>query len=333
MVILITGGMGFIGLHTARAFLDAGEEVVLTRFRTWRAPDFIEEEVGSRVRVETLDLSDGWGLLDVINRHAVTGVVHLASPPRGTAPAQEFAAALGGLVNVLEAGRQRGLGRISVASSVSVYSNTGPGPWREEIPLPVESDSHIAATKKAMEIVALNFADRTGQDVRVLRLAGIYGPLYHSMANLPSRLCHAAATGAAPDLGSVRGGSPLRDDAADLCYVKDCAHGVRLVQLAGGLRHRVYNVGVGCATTNQELVDAVCAAAPAATFTFPVGGSGQSGAEHAFMDIARLRADTGYTPAYDIQRGVADYMDWLSRHPEQPPIGAAAGHPAKVGRV
>jgi UDP-glucose 4-epimerase len=320
--------MGFIGLHTARAFLDAGEEVVLTRFRTWRAPDFIEGEIGSRVRVETLDLGDGWGLLDVIRRHAVTSVVHLASPPRATAPAPGFAAALTGLVNVLEAGRQQALGRISIASSVSVYSNTGPGPWREEAPLPVESDSHVAATKKAMEIVALSFADRTGQDVRLLRLAGIYGPLYHTMANLPSRLCHAAASGAAPDLGGVRGDAPRLDDAADLCYVKDCAHGVRLAHLAAGLRHRVYNVGGGRATTNQELVGAVRAAAPAAMFTLPAGGPGQPGAEQAFMDISRLRADTGYTPAYDIQSGVADYMDWLRRYPDQPRIGAAAGHPA-----
>ena len=33
MTTLITGGMGFIGLHTARAFLDAGEDVVITYFQ------------------------------------------------------------------------------------------------------------------------------------------------------------------------------------------------------------------------------------------------------------------------------------------------------------
>jgi UDP-glucose 4-epimerase len=37
-MILITGGMGFIGLHTAQRFLDAGEDVVITRYRTWRGP-------------------------------------------------------------------------------------------------------------------------------------------------------------------------------------------------------------------------------------------------------------------------------------------------------
>ena len=41
MTTLITGGMGFIGLHTARAFLDAGEDVVITYFQTWREPSFL----------------------------------------------------------------------------------------------------------------------------------------------------------------------------------------------------------------------------------------------------------------------------------------------------
>jgi len=43
-MVLITGGMGFIGLHTARRFLDAGEDVVVTQFRTRREPSFIESE-------------------------------------------------------------------------------------------------------------------------------------------------------------------------------------------------------------------------------------------------------------------------------------------------
>ena len=331
-MILITGGMGFIGLHTARALLDAGEDVVLTRFRAWRAPDFIAAEIGGRVQVEALDLRDGWGLLDVIRRHAVSGVVHLAGPALGAPPAHQFEVALSGLLNVLEAGRQQGLGRISVASSVSVYSNAGPGPWREEVPLPVESDSHVAAAKKAMEVVALDFAQRTGQDVRLLRLGGIYGPLYHSMANLPSRLCHAAVEDADPDLEGMRGGAPGRDDAADRCYVKDCARGIRLVQLSTGLRYRVYNVGAGYATTSQEVADAVRAVAPAAAFTFPAGQSGPGGGRQAFMELSRLQADTGYAPAYDIRRGVADYVEWLSRHPDHP-TGAAAGHPAEVRRV
>ena len=52
MKILITGGTGFIGLHTARAFLDAGHEVVSTQFRVRRDPEFIKNELGGRMQRE-----------------------------------------------------------------------------------------------------------------------------------------------------------------------------------------------------------------------------------------------------------------------------------------
>jgi len=152
MAVLITGGMGFIGLHTARRFLDAGSRVVLTRFRAWRVPDFLAAEVGGdRLAVEPVDLADGWALLDVVRRRGVRSIVHLAGPALGTEPAAEYSAALSGLVNVLETTRQQGLDRLSIASSVSVYDGAGTGPWREDQPLPVASGSHIGAVKKAVE--------------------------------------------------------------------------------------------------------------------------------------------------------------------------------------
>jgi UDP-glucose 4-epimerase len=316
-VILVTGGMGFIGLHTARRLLDAGEEVVLTRFRTWRLPGFLEAELGSRLHVEAVDLADGWSLLDVMRRHQVASVVHLAAPALGTAPAQEYGSAIQGLLNVLEAARQQGARRVSVASSLAVYSNAVERPWREEAPLPVESDSHTAAAKKAMEVVGLHYGDRTGLDVVVLRLAAVYGPLYHSMANLPSRLCHAAVRGEAPSFDGVRGGPPSAGGAEDLCHVRDCAAGIALAHLCQALRHRVYNVGAGAAVTHGELIDAVARAVPAAeTADSPQPRpSPNRGRENRFMDVSRLREETGFTPAYDIVAGVADYVSWLREHP------------------
>ena len=47
MTVLITGGMGFIGLHTVEAFLDAGEDVVATYRETWRMPSFLESHLGA----------------------------------------------------------------------------------------------------------------------------------------------------------------------------------------------------------------------------------------------------------------------------------------------
>ena len=48
-MILITGGLGSIGSHTARALLDLGEPVVLTAHRSTRLPEFLAREPGGRV--------------------------------------------------------------------------------------------------------------------------------------------------------------------------------------------------------------------------------------------------------------------------------------------
>ncbi len=41
-MILVTGGLGFIGQHVARALLDSGETCVLTQYRTKRQPSLIK---------------------------------------------------------------------------------------------------------------------------------------------------------------------------------------------------------------------------------------------------------------------------------------------------
>jgi nucleoside-diphosphate-sugar epimerase len=34
------------------------------------------------------------------------------------------------------------------------------------------------------------------------------------------------------------------------------------------------------------------------------------------MDITRIMNEVGYRPEYDVERGVAEYIDWLRKHPE-----------------
>jgi UDP-glucose 4-epimerase len=316
-VILITGGMGFIGLHTVRRFMDVGETVVLTCFRTRREPSFLADELGRRAIVELLDVTDRAAVLELARRHRPDGIVHLAVPAlAGISPLDEYRTNTQGLINVLEAAAETGTQRVSIASSIAVYSGLSEGPFLESAPLPVASTNATEAYKKAEEILSLYFARQSQLDVRCLRLAGIYGPLYHSMANLPSRLCHAAVRGAQPELGPGRyGGPPRADDAQDFCYVRDCAAGIQLVHQSERLQHTTYNIGAGRATTYAELAAAVNAAVPGANIELPPGAS--PGARRApYLDISRARQDAGYEPAYDIARGVADYVAWLRHNPQ-----------------
>jgi UDP-glucose 4-epimerase len=311
MTTLITGGMGFIGLHTARAFLDAGEDVVITYFQTWREPRFIKDDYHKRVQLAQVDVTDREGLMALGKQHRIDRIVHLAVPGLGAlGPVADLKTNIVGLTNVLEAALEWGSKRLTLASSVAVYAGLPAGPFVEDARLPIASGNPTETFKKSWEILALHFASRTRLEIIAMRIGGIWGPLYHSMANLPSRLIHAAVKGTDPDLASSRGGMPYAADGSDMCYVKDCAQGIQLLTLTETLRHNIYNIGMGRATTNGELLAAVKQAVPACTLEIQEGHSPRW-RQDVYMDISRIKADTGYEPKYTCETGVQDYVAWL----------------------
>ena len=311
MTTLITGGMGFIGLHTARAFLDAGEDVVITYFQTWREPSFMKDEYHKRVQIEKVDVTDRDGLMALGQKHRIDRIAHLAVPGLGAlGPVDDLRTNITGLTHVLEAALAWGSKRLTLASSVAVYAGLPEGPFTEDALLPIASGNPTETFKKAWEILALHFASRTGLEIISMRIGGIWGPLYHSMANLPSRLTHAAVKGTDPDLASTRGGVPFAEDSGDMCYVKDCAQGIQCLTLTEKLPHNIYNVGSGRATTNGELLAAVKRAVPACTLEIQAGRSPRW-RQDVYMDISRIKADTGYAPRYTVETGVQDYVAWL----------------------
>lgn len=318
-MILVTGGLGFIGLHTARALLDAGEDVVLTRHRRGALPSFLAGQEGTRLRVEPADSADADRLAEIVGACGVDGIVHLAGPPRsGIGPVEEMRVAIGGLLAVLEAAQRCGVPRVSVASSLAVYGHpaaAAPGARapREDQPLPAAADHPIQAAKLAEEAMGSYLGRMTGVEVVFLRIAGIYGPCYRTLLNAPARLCQ-LALGRGDRIAGLP--DPLAahpDEAFDLCYVKDCARAICLLHLARPLPGRVYNVGVGASTTMADLVAAVNKAGvgPELALRESAGPPPDHGPA---MDIGRLRADVGFEPEWSTQRAVEDYLRWLRDH-------------------
>ena len=121
-MIIVTGGMGFIGMHTVQALLDAGESVVPTSHRAWRIPELWQEEVGKRVFPEMLDVNNAHDAIELGRKHKPSAIIHLAGPPfAGTTPAGDYATNLLGLLNLLEAARANEVGRFVLASSNAYF--------------------------------------------------------------------------------------------------------------------------------------------------------------------------------------------------------------------
>ena len=310
-MILITGGLGFIGSHVVQALLDAGEQCVCVQRTHSEVP---AARFTAPVAIAQADVADLDALLAVGKQHHITRIVHLAGsmpwPPSSDQPVATAQRSLGSLFNIVRAAQDWGVQRVGVASTIGVYAGAlDPleGPLREDMPLSMIAGAPIPTFKKIGELLDGYLANVAGVEIINLRISGTWGPLGHPDPFFPApELIHAAVEQRPPELSGVRG-RLFAEDALDLCYVKDTGRAIALLMLAENLTHSTYNVASGRATTNSQISAAIKAVIPDALVDLPQGGQRPK----AWLDISRIRQDCGYEPSWSTEGAAADYIAWL----------------------
>ena len=311
---LITGGKGFIGMHVARARLDLGESCLLTTRNTeMPLPDFLQKELGRKVFVEALDVTDRQMFRDVAKRHGITGIIQLAGAVIGRGSVSDTLAeaqsTITGYLNALQVAEECKVARVSVASTIGVYAGIKDLPGREDHPLPLSPTHPLPVSKKILELMGALLSGKADYPILNLRIGGAWGPLNHhplSPWNLTGHLIRAAVDGARWDASVVWG-----DEGIDLCYVKDCGRAIALLQTSPTLRHSTYNVSTGPVMTNKDLVGALRRQLPGTSIDVREGFDPAGPGTTFSMDTTRLQSDTGFKPQYDLEAAVADYAAWL----------------------
>ena len=315
MTTIVTGGLGFIGAHTVRAFAEAGEQVVATSYESTRVPSFLQPYVGNSVTIEQCDLAEPGSLEAVARKHGADGLVHLALHRRASAdPGEDIRVNMDKLSHLFDGARAAGVKRICWGSNGAMFAELPEGPFHEETPVLLTGRVQPGAFKKAWEVLVHNYANNyaatTDMEIVSMRISGVFGPTYRSMLNLPSRLCHAASRGHEPDFSERFGGVPFAGDTFDITYAPDVANAIRLLQLAPSLAHTVYNIGRAGTVTAADLLDAVRAAKPGFDATLQEGRSARY-RPNACLDNERITAETGWRPAWTVPTAIADYIAWL----------------------
>ena len=306
-MILITGGGGFIGFNCALHFVESGHDVLLVDREVPRRT--IGRDLVPRMIFELVNLLEFSAFNSVIQRYDVTGIIHLAAPIGLEVSAGNYMLAAATMTrNVLEVALAAGVTRVTMASSIFVYFGVEEAPYRQQHRLPVASPTPISAIKKADELIADFVSRSTGLEIISLQLANVYGPLYRSMFNAPSRLCHSALGRSLPP-PPAHGAPDIIALAQDYCYVEDCVRAIEMIQTAPKLNHSIYNVGSGAGATENDIAAAVRSA---------VNGNASDGppskAVDRHLDLSRIRADVGFEPRYDLRKGIAAYRAWLRTH-------------------
>ncbi len=304
-MILVTGGLGMIGAHTAHALVDLGHDVIVTTHRRSEVPSFL----AGRVTVEPLDVTDRDAFLALADRHDISDIVHLAGTIPDEDPVDFFRTDTTGLLNALDAARTWGVRRFAVASSLGVYIGRTETPWHEDLDMPTAALPHlIIAFKKAVEPLTTHSLQGCGVQPVVLRIGSIWGPLMDPESPFNP---------IPPYISSVlRGEQPqplYADDGGD-SYAPDAERAIALLMTAPTLRHDTYNVSSGQPFTNRELADALQAITPGLRLDVLPGRQHGPG-DNPYLDITRLTHDTGFAPNFDTATAVADYVAWRADNP------------------
>ncbi len=345
--ILITGGAGFIGSHLADELLAHGYRV--------RALDDLSEQVHGPAAARPAYLHPDVELIvgDVRDpaavREALQGidaVVHLAARVGVGQSMYEIARYTSvnnlGTAVLLEALIERPVGRLVVASSMSLY---GEGMFRDAdghrvaggerrrdrlrardwevydaagrpltpVPTPESKPPNLssvyALSKYDQERLCLITGEAYGLPTVALRFFNVYGPRQAlsnpytgALAIFASRLLNGHRPLLFEDGGQRR----------DFVHVSDVAHACRLALEVEGAAGQVLNIGSGRSFTVLEIARAMAAALGRGEIEPEVTGSHRAGdIRHCFADIALAGQVLGYQPAMPFEAGLRALAAWL----------------------
>lgn len=312
MKVLITGGMGVIGSEAARKFVHEGiRPVIYARHRD----ESLIGDIEDKIDVELGDILDLPHLLQTLKKHSITHIVHAAAFVGAVSqqnPALSIQVNVMGMVNMMEAARLFEIKRLVYTSAKGVYGPvTGEHGHPTFKPLPEDYPKNpvrIYDSAKLMgEYTGLYYQANMGLDIAILRFATTYGPgktARHGDKGVTSQL-----------IESVAAGRPFRlaeggDKKDDFIYIKDCALGIYLACIAEHPKSRVYNIGTGVGVTLQDFARVLRRHFPEADIEIGPGFTPSN-----IYDLSRARQELGYSPQFDLERGIADYLERLKRRP------------------
>lgn len=274
MRILLTGGTGYIGSHTALAVLEAGHEPVLLDNFANSMPSVAERlEViaGRPLTLISGDVRDLSLLRSVLAAERIDAVIHFAASKAVAEsvadPLAYYANNVGGMITLLQAMEAEDVRNIVFSSSATVYGEPQHLPIDEGHP--TGAINPYGQTKLACEhlLTDLVRADR-GWRVSILRYfnpvgahsSGLIGEDPTGVPNNLMPLVTRAAQGTMDRLQIYGTDYPTPDGTAvrDYIHVVDLAEGhvAALEALDGGDALQLYNLGTGRGTSVKELIAA-----------------------------------------------------------------------------
>lgn len=238
-LVLVTGADGFIGSHLVEALLDRGYRVrALSQYNSFNNWGWLEGITHPGLEVVTGDVRDPNLCREIVK--GCSKVFHLAAliaiPYSYVAPDSYVDTNIKGTLNICQACRDAGVGRLIVTSTSEVYGTARYVPIDENHPK--QPQSPYSATKIGADAIALSFHNAFNLPVVIARPFNTYGPRQSARAIIPTIISQIASGMTEIKVGDL---SPTRD----FNYVADTAAGFIALAEADGVEGKEINIATG----------------------------------------------------------------------------------------
>ena len=328
MRLLVTGGAGFIGSNLINQLIGGAgiERLVNLDCLTYAGYLGNLEEVAGRpdYAFERVDLRDKAAVLEVVRRHGITHVLHLAAESHVdrsiTGPGDFIQTNIVGTFNLLEACRAvwgptaatEGR-RFHHVSTDEVYGSLGPTGYFTEA-TPYAPNSPYSASKASSDLLVRAYHHTYGLPVVITNCSNNYGPRQFPEKLIPVVIQRVLERQPIPVYGD---GMNVRD----WLFVGD--HVTALWEVLNrGANGETYNIGGNNECANLRIVELICdlidELAPERggnsrrLITFVADRPGHD--RRYAIDAAKIARELGWQPAYTFEQGIRATVRWYLEH-------------------
>jgi len=322
MLVLVTGGAGYIGSHTVRLLRERGYDVIVLD-----SMEFGHQEAIGDTPLVRGNIADSALLDRLFAEHPVEAVIHFAAYKAAgesmEQPGRYFQNNVCGTLALLEAMTRAGVRRFIFSSSCSVYGTPDVLPVSEANPLHPESP--YAESKRMVEqmlhwfdvVYKLRFVSLRYFNAAGAALDGSIGEDPTFTLNLIP-LVMKAALGKIPAVQVFGADYPTPDGTAirDYIHVLDLAdaHLKALEYLTTHDESEIVNLGTGHGASVQQIIDL---ARQVSGVDIPVKYTNRRPGDPVaiWADNTKARTVLGWQPQYDLETILRTAWLWHSTHP------------------
>jgi dTDP-glucose 4,6-dehydratase len=324
MNLLVTGGAGFIGSNLIQHVIGRPEieRLVNLDCLTYAGHLANLQQVTNSPKYvfEKIDLRDKTAVLEMVGRHNISHVMHLAAESHVdrsiSGPGDFIHTNVVGTFNLLEACRatwaepRTAAGpRFLHVSTDEVYGSLGPTGFFTEI-TPYAPNSPYSASKASSDLLVRAYHHTYGLPGVITNCSNNYGPYQFPEKLIPVVIQSVLARKSVPVYGD---GMNVRD----WLYVRDHAEALWLV-LTRGRCGETYNIGGHNEWANIRIVELICDLID--EMASHLGGGSRKlitfvkdrpGHDRRYaIDAAKIEKELGWVPAHKFEQGIRETVRW-----------------------